>query len=61
MRSEIKGFETIVREISSEIREDPTYANPTYARFTVRRIWFGKPLPIVNRSREMMNSLVAGC
>ena len=35
MRSEIKGFGTIVREILSEICEDPTYANPTYARFTV--------------------------
>ena len=35
MRSEIKGFGTIVPEILSEICEDPTYANPTYARFTV--------------------------
>ena len=35
MRSEIKEFGTIVREIVSEICEDPTYANPTYARFTV--------------------------
>ena len=35
MRSEIKGFGTIVREMLSEICEDPTYANPTYARFTV--------------------------
>ena len=32
MRSEIKGFGTIVREILSEICEDPTYA-----RFTVHR------------------------
>ena len=31
MRSEIKGFGTIAREILSEICEDPTYANPTYA------------------------------
>ena len=30
MHSEIKGFRTIVREILSEICEDPTYA-----RFTV--------------------------
>ena len=28
MRSQIKGFGTIVREILSEICEDPTYANP---------------------------------
>ena len=35
MRSEIKGFGTIVREILSEICEDPTDANPTHARFTV--------------------------
>ena len=35
MRSEIKGFETIVSEILSETCEDPTYTNPTYARFTV--------------------------
>ena len=40
MRSEIKGFGTIVREILSEISEDPTYANPTYARFTVVRLPF---------------------
>ena len=35
MRSEIKGFGAIAPEILSEIWEDPTYANPTYARFTV--------------------------
>ena len=37
MRSEIKGFETIVPGILSEICEDPTYANPIYARFSVLR------------------------
>ena len=35
MRSEIKEFGTIVAEISSDICENPTYANPSYARFTV--------------------------
>ena len=35
MRSEIKWFGTNVRQISSEICGEPTYANPTYARFTV--------------------------
>ena len=35
MRIEINGFGTIVREILSEICEDPTYESPTYARFTV--------------------------
>ena len=35
IHSDIKGFVTIVREISFEICEDPTYATPTYARFTV--------------------------
>ena len=35
MRREIKGFGTIVPEILSEICEDPRYAIPTYARFTV--------------------------
>ena len=38
MRSEIKGFGSIVPEILSEICGDPTYANPTYARFTVYHI-----------------------
>ena len=38
-RSEINGFGTIVREILSEICEDPTYANPTYAWFTVYLAW----------------------
>ena len=38
MRSEMKGFGTIVREILSEICVDPTYAGPTYARFTVYHI-----------------------
>ena len=33
-RREIKGFGTIAPEILSEICEDPTYASPTYARFT---------------------------
>ena len=35
MSSKIKGFGTIVPEISSEICEDPIHANPSYARFTV--------------------------
>ena len=35
MRSEIKGFGTIVPKILLEMCEDPTYANPTYARFSV--------------------------
>ena len=35
MRSEIKEFRTIVFEFLSEICEAPTYASPTYARFTV--------------------------
>ena len=35
MRSEIKGFGTIVHEILSGICEDPTYVSPTFARFTV--------------------------
>ena len=39
MRSKVKGIGTIVREILSEICENPTYANPTYARFTVRLKW----------------------
>ena len=34
MRSETKGFGTIVPEILSEVCEDPTYANSTYATFT---------------------------
>ena len=37
MRNEIKGFGTIVFEILSEICEDPIYASPTHARFTVSR------------------------
>ena len=39
MRSDIKGFGTIVSEIYA-ICGDPTYASPTYARFTVIRIFF---------------------
>ena len=35
MRSKMKKFGTIVPEILSEICEDLTYVNPTYARFTV--------------------------
>ena len=38
MRSKMKGFETILLEILSEICEDPAYASPTYARFTVIHI-----------------------
>ena len=39
MRSKIKEFGTIVPKILSKICEDPTYANPTYARFTVLQIF----------------------
>ena len=52
MRSEIKGFGTIVPEILSEICEDPTYA-----RFTV----YETCKEYVKRQRDMLRDITHHC